>query len=195
MSTTDRDAMERDALAEDLHGDCYEGLDLAAKREVDRLLAAGWSRSPRPAAVSDEAVEAAARALWAEWNGDGAPSWLRTNEASRVDTRNVARAALTAALPHLAPGQNEAEFVRVETAEKYRLRAEQAERDEQAIRADERAKVAERIEKAKEVWEQGWTTSESPSTALGQHGLWMGARAFEKAARVAGTAPAEDGAE
>lgn len=120
MSTTDRDAMEREALAEDLHGDCYEGLDPAAKREVDRLLAAGWSRSPRPAAVSEGQIAE----VWPHHDyccakgcaGHGFCVGCNGTEADCKCSKAMFRAALHRLF--LVPGQSEA-----------------------SIRADERTKV------------------------------------------------------
>lgn len=205
MSGPDPDAVERDALAEDLHGDCYEGLDPAAKREVDQLLAAGWSRSPRPAAVSEEVVriighlrqmiedsndaryETLSTAVVSSALEDltAALPYLATvvaeHRVSRISQecycdcgqsvgdwwegfpRHVAEvqvAVLTAALPHLAPGQSEVE-----------------------VRADERAKVAERIEAEMDA---AWAIEQ------GKRGFRHGLR---RAAHIARTAPAKDGAE
>lgn len=78
---------------------------------VDRLEAAEArlaqaQATPAPGAVSDEAVEIAARAvLSAEYAETrlGSRRWEDASEASRASARRIARAAIEAA--HLAPGQ------------------------------------------------------------------------------------------
>lgn len=120
MSAPDRDAVERRDLRTLLDRTTGRTLD----ERVDAILAAGWSRSSRPAAVTEEAVEAAARALYASRSHSDDETWEEVHANVCSGARADVRVALTAALPLLAPGQSEAE-----------------------VRADERARIVAWLEK------------------------------------------------
>lgn len=168
MSAPDRDAVEREALIDVLVMSAMSDHVGTSMKPIEQtaaaILAAGWSRSPRPAAVSERRLAAALYRL--EWDAD-----LYATPRGRETERYERRAQrLAAALPHLAPGQIE-----------------------EAIRDDERAKVAERIESDGREF-LAWL-KETATDGL-DHARCMGVQEqIERAAHIARTAPAEDGAE
>lgn len=69
--------------------------------------------------VSDAAVEAAAAALYDLEEAQAEPDWEAATEQTRDWYRQLARAAITAALPHLSPcpdAEDEIELLRTELA-------------------------------------------------------------------------------
>ena len=177
----DPDAVERERVPVSNPGQCCRvGYCIEAdagevheltRDQADRVVDMLARRSPRPAAVSEEAVEAAAESI-----EDDAMRWLG-RDLGTIHRDDIARNALTAALPHLAPGQSEA------TRPEHVVKAE-------ALREAAEAADAEWLSLKPGGWGSTLTDQQTIQFAVDAR-RWL----QDRADALARTAPAEDGAE